>query len=143
MIKPSQPEIERRVAALVTYFEKQADGEYLAWDRIEAESGESMRLPGPGRDYVRRALQRLKRRYEPTRGEGITLSCADNALRIVESRFVQIDRTVKRADRTQKDLSTRHLAQMTSRDQQRMSVVAGFFGAIRTFVAAKKAEGSQ
>lgn len=133
-MKKAIPEREAAVAALADYFAGMPDGEYVAWLRIEAETSQSMALTGPGRDDVRRALRRLRRPYEPVRGDGVRLSAPDNAISIVRGRFVRIDGAVRVADRTQQQLRERHLEQMTPDDQRTMLLTAGLFGAIRAMV---------
>jgi hypothetical protein len=127
-------EREADIARLKDYFAGMPDGEYVAWLRIEAETGVSMAFPGNGRNDARRALRRLKRPYEAIRGDGVKLSAPDNAISIVRGRFVRIDGDVRIADKTQQQLRARHLDQMSADDQRTMIITAGFFGAIRTLV---------
>lgn len=127
----SNAERESEVARLASYFEQLPDGEELLWMRIESDTGMSMAVSGRGRALVRKALRRLKRPYEALVGEGIRLSAPDTAMTIVRGRFCRIDGAVRVADRTQKQLQQRHLEQMSSDDQRRMLLAAGFFGAIR------------
>lgn len=132
MEKPSIPQHESEIAKIAEFFVPLPDGEDISWLRIEHETGVSMNVKGPGRSFARRALRRLKRPYEPVRGEGLRLSSPDNAMTIVRGRFIRIDGAVRIADRTQQELQKRHLPLMSTQDQQRMLVAAGFFGAIRT-----------
>lgn len=129
----SNAKTQEEIQTLVTYFEGMPDGEEILWIRIEADTHLSMDVRGPGRANARRALRLLKRPYEAIVGSGIRLSAPDSAMTIVRSRFVRIDGAVKVADRTQRELSTRHLEQMHADDKRRMLVAAGFFGAIRAF----------
>lgn len=128
------PEIEEKVALLVLFFEPLPDGEELSWGRITADTGIDMATAAKHRPLVVRALKRLRRPYEAMRGYGIKLSSAETSLRMVKRGFVRIDNSVKHVDRVQKQLSARHLDQMSPTDQRRMIMAAGFFGAIRTFV---------
>lgn len=128
----SNQEKQAKVAKLAAFFGTFQDGEELSWMRIESDTGIRMRPSDVGRACVRLALRRLKRPYETLRGQGVRLSAPGSAITIVRGRFCRIDGAVRAADRTQRELSKRHLEQMTSADQQRMIVSAGFFGAIRT-----------
>lgn len=133
-IRPAIPEREASVAKLADYFAGMQDGEFISWLRIEADTGQPMVLTGPGRNDVRRALRRIKRPYEAVRGEGVRLSAPENAMTIVRGRFVRIDGAVRIADRTQRQLQERHLDKMNPAEQQKMIMLAGFFGAIRVMV---------
>ena len=135
-VKPSIPERAAQLAKLADYFAGRGDGEELGWLRIEHDAGVMMDLPG--RALARRALARLKRPYEAVRGEGVRLSAPSNSMTILRGKFVKIDRAVRRADRTRSQIADRHMAQLAPADQQRMLVLAGFFGAVRAF--AKEAE---
>lgn len=128
----SNQEKQKQVAQLAQFFADRGDGEEISWMRIEAETGIPMRSRDVGRQLARLALRRIRRPYETLRGVGVRLSAPDNSITIVRGRFCRIDGAVRAADRTQKELSRRHLEQMSPQDQQRMIVSAGFFGAIRS-----------
>ncbi len=121
------------IQTLMKYFEHLPDGEEITWDRIEIETHVSMGVDGHGRDHARRALRKLKRPYEALNGQGIRLSAVQTAMTILRGRFCRIDGAVRVADRTQRELSERHLAQMAQDEQRRMLLAAGFFGAIRAY----------
>jgi hypothetical protein len=130
-VKPSIPEIQQAVAKLVEFFRDVPDGEDVAWLRVEAETGVTM--DEHGKPLVRRALKKLGRPYASVRGVGLRMSSAENALSIVQGGFVRVDNALRRTDKTREVLAARHLDQMTPGDQQKMLVLAGFFGAVRTF----------
>jgi len=85
------------------------------------------------RDYVRTALARLRRPYAAVRGEGVQLSSPSTALTILHGKFTRIDGAVRGAERTQRQLQARHLEMMTGDEQRKMLLIAGFFGAIRSY----------
>lgn len=135
-MKPSIPERAQAVAKLADYLAGQPDGEELTWLRIESET--SVRMDMPGRELTRRALAKIKRPYEAIRGDGVRLSSASTSMTILRGRFVRIDRAVRRADKTLEQIADRHMAQLPQQEQQKLLVLAGFFGAVRVF--AKEAE---
>lgn len=135
-MKPSIPERAQAVAKLADYLGGQPDGEELTWVRIESET--AVRMDMPGRELARRALAKIKRPYEAIRGDGVRLSSASTSMTILRGRFVRIDRAVRRADKTREQIADRHMAQLPQQEQQKLLVLAGFFGAVRAF--AKEAE---
>ena len=128
----SNPQQLERQKQVENYLRDQPDGEDLSWERIEADTHISMATDGDGRDLVRLALYRLRRPYEAVRGKGVRLSCPDSAMAIAHEKLIRIDGAVRTADRTQQQLQTRHLAQMRGPEQQKLLMLASFFGAIRT-----------
>lgn len=124
----TNPEVAKILKTLTEYIDGQPDGEDLPWIRIEADTG--VKMDNFGKTMLRRALRR--RPYEAIRGVGVRLSCPQTALVIAQSKLVAVDNSVRRADKTQQELQARHLSQMATGDQQRMLLLASFFGAIRT-----------
>ncbi len=127
----SIPEREAQVAKLADFFSGLPDGEEVSWLRIEADTG--IKMDWKGRGLARRALGKLKRPYAALRGEGLRLSSPENATEIMNGRFIRIDGAVKRADKTREHIVHRHFEKMPAQEQQRMLVLAGFFGAVRAF----------
>lgn len=123
---------QTQIARLVEYVNGMNDGEELSWLRIEADTSIDMRGQS-GRSLLRRACEKAKRPYETLPGIGIRLSSAESAMPIVQSSFVRIDNAVRRADRTRKNVATRHLDQLPSTEKHKMLLLAGFFGAVKAF----------
>lgn len=137
-MKPSMPETEGKVAALALWFGEQPDGQEITWKQIEAATGIKMTIRH--REYARRALRRIKRPYEPVRGDGIILSSPTNTMRIISRKFIRIDNSVRRAGTTQAQLAERHFEHLDAEDKQRMLTLSGFFGAVRAFASQAKAK---
>ena len=130
-MKESIPERQAQLTKVAEFLTSLPDGEEVSWLRIESDT--SVRMDSAGKALVRQALKRIKRPYAPVRGQGLQLSGPSNALTIMHGGFVRIDNAVRSADKTRAQLSTRHLEQLTPPDQQRMLMLAGFFGAVRTY----------
>lgn len=127
-----------QILRLIDYFGGMQDGEEVLWIRIEAETRLAMDMPG--RALVRRVLKKLKRPYESLRGEGVRLSAPTNTMAIIKHRFVRIDNAVSRADRTREHLAARHFDQLPPDQQKKMTLLAGFFGAVRAMAKGKAKE---
>lgn len=121
------PERAAKIAQLKAYLETIEDGDERAWDRIADETG--IPMTRSGRDMVRMALG--KRPYESIRGIGLRMSCPESALQIVHHRLKRVNGATVRADSTQQELQRRHLERMSPPSQQRMLMLASFFGAVR------------
>lgn len=137
MFKSSQ-QVQKSIAILAKCYDKHADGDVVTWVDLEKESGLPMRVSGTGRIYARRALKRIRRPYETLPGVGVRLSSRDNAIIIVHGRFRRIDGAVRVAERTQKQLTDRHLEQMSTDDQRKILLAASFFGAIRAIAKSEE-----
>lgn len=131
MFPTSTPEREKQLATLIEYFGGRSDGDELTWLAIEHETGVPMNETG--KQLARSALRKNARPYEAVRGIGVRLSAPQSALSIMGSRFLRIDNSVRRADKTRQQLTERHLEQMPSQDQQKMLTLAAFFGTVRAF----------
>lgn len=125
----NNPEVAATIAKLADYFAGLADGEEVMWIRVEADT--SIKMTTVGRALVRRALRRLKRPYEALHGNGVRLSSPQTAMAITRGKFCRIDSAVRVAERTNEQLSGRHLAQMSPDEQRKMLMAASLFGAIR------------
>jgi len=127
----SIPQTQEKIGKLARYLEAQKDGDELTFVQIEQETGITMGVRTAGRDLLRRALRKVARPYEAIRATGIRLSAPTTAMTVLRGRVVRIDGAVRVAARTQRQLQERHLEQMSSDDQRKMLMAAGFFGAIR------------
>ncbi len=134
----SIPEVEAAITRIAEALSKRDDGAEIMWEDIEVSTGIKMHVKGPGRGYVRRALRKLRRPYEPVYGKGIRLSAPGSAMTIVRGRIVRIGGAVRVAERTQRQLQERHLEQMSAEEQRKMLMAAGFFGAIRALASEQR-----
>ena len=132
----SSPDGQQKRAALQSFLERAEDGALLKWKDIEAHT--KVKMDSRGRDMVRSVLDSLKRPCDSVWGVGVQLSSADTALVIMGKRFVAIDNSVKKADKTQHELATRHLSAMTDAARNRMLMLGSFFGAIRSIAESAK-----
>lgn len=111
------------------FIETKNPGETISYDEISHESGVQMDLPGKAK--LRTALRRLRVEYSPVRGYGIKTADAGLVMPLLSSKVVRIDRAVKRADRTQKNLQVQFFAALTPEEQRQVLFAGAVFGAIR------------
>ena len=104
-------------------------GEELSFDNIGHEAGVNMNQLG--KNYLRTALKRLKLEYISIRGYGIKLADSKTTMPIVASRLTKIDKAVKRADKTHRNLQEQFFESLTPQEQKQLLFVGATFGAIR------------
>lgn len=82
-------------------------GEEFTYQQLQNLTG--VKMDNIGKSYMRSALRRLRMPYEVTHGVGIRLLSPDNAMRIVTTKVVKIDNTVKRAEKTVKQVREKNI----------------------------------
>lgn len=92
-----------------------------------------------GKSYMKSALRRLKLPYETIHGEGIRLLSKDNATRIVVRDVMKIDRSVKKAEKTTKQVQNRIFDELPKEQQEQVKFLGSLFGAIRAYSTSAKA----
>jgi hypothetical protein len=104
-------------------------GETLSYDDLAAES--EVRMDNSGKAKLRTALKRLRLEYSPVHGFGVRLAEPALVMPLLSSKIVRIDRAVKRADRTQKNLQVQFFSSLTPEEQRQVLFAGAVFGAIR------------
>ena len=113
-----------------------APGEEFTYHQLENLSG--VKMDDHGKNYMRTALKRLRMPYEVISGVGIRLLSPDNAMRIVTTKVVKIDNTVKRAEKTVRQVREKTYNELDSRGQSSINALTSFFGSIRMFSKSAK-----
>ena len=129
-------EVHEDVLKLQDYLESQPAGIDLPYARIETETG--IRMDQQGKTRHRRALYRSKLESATKYSEGIKLAGADFAMPIIGSRMTRIDKAVRRADRSQKNIQEQFYDSMSESDRSKVLFAGAIFGAIR--LAAKNSK---
>jgi len=111
------------------YLKKFDVGEELSYLRIGTDNGVKMNERGKG--YLRTALKRAKLEYSPIRGYGIKLADSKTTMPILVNKLTKIDRAVKRANKSHKNLQEQFFASLTKNEQNQVLYVGAVFGAIR------------
>lgn len=116
-------------AALQSFFERQPDGEYLAWDRLESET--CVVMSHPGRELARTVLRQMKRAFETIHGEGIRLSSPETVPSILSRCRKDVGNKLRRWGKAHENCA-RHLSAMTEETKKAYLLDASFLGAIRS-----------
>jgi hypothetical protein len=121
----SSQERADQVEKLRSYFEGVAEDEFRAWLRIEHDTG--IKMDDVGKGLVRRVLPMRS----SVRGEGVVKAGPKTAMGIVEDKLSRIRGAVKRARKTTERVSTDYAERLPSEERQRLTLLRGFFGAVR------------
>ena len=111
------------------FLDTKKPGDTISYDEIAHETG--VEMTNDGKAKLRSALRRLKVEYSPVRGYGIRMADAGLVMPLLSNKIVRIDRAVKRADRTQKNLQVQFFEALTPDEQRQVLFAGAVFGAIR------------
>lgn len=106
-------------------------GEEFTYQQIQQLTG--VRMDEKGKQFMRTALKRLKMPYETKHGVGIQLVSPGSAMRIITHSVVKIDRTVKRADKTVRQVSQRTYKDLDPAEQRVVDLTSAQLGGIIAF----------
>lgn len=129
MARPTVGEVSQEVLKLQAYIETLPEGSDVSWSEVEKETRIKMDIRGKA--HFRTALKRAKREYSARHGLGMKLADPDSVMPILSTRYKKIDRTVRRADKTQRILQEQFFHKLTPQDQQQVLYAGLVFGAIR------------
>lgn len=110
------------------FFSDIPDGANVDYHDIEKSTGIKMNNRGKG--LMRSALNGLKREYYCRKGEGIVLDSPDNAMVITSARGSRISSSIKKANKTSKNMLVKHYEKMNETDRERLSAFASLLGAV-------------
>lgn len=126
-------QVSAQTLAIQAFLEKCKPGQELSFDRIAAES--KVKMDEKGKAYLRSALYRAKIEYSAIVGYGIQLAAPNNADQILVRRLDKIDRSVKRGERTHRNIHEQFFNSLTPDKQREILYVGAIFGAIRVAAA--------
>ena len=128
-MKRTVAKVSEKTLKIEAYLKTFQPGEELSFIALEVGSGVKMDTKGKG--YLRTALKRAKLEYSPIHGEGIKLANPEMTMPILINKLTKVDRAVKRADKSHKNLQTKFFASLTKTEQNQLLYVGAVFGAIR------------
>lgn len=121
--------ISEQTLKLVNYLKDIRPGEYLSYRDIEIGAG--VKMNEKGKTYLRSAIRKLHLEYECRVNEGIVLASEKNTTRILVHRLTKIDNSVKKGEKTYKNLSFNFFDKLNDREQKQINFIGAAFGAIR------------
>jgi hypothetical protein len=124
-------EISQETLKLENIFASATAGEFFAYNQLQMLT--EITMDNKGKAYMRSALCRLKLPYECERGNGIKVLSPQNATRIIVSRVVKIDNSIKRAEKTTTQVKNRVYDELTEPEQKNILFLSALFGTIRSY----------
>lgn len=122
-------QVSESTLILQTYLEGKKDGAQLSYSQIGNETG--VRMNDAGKSYLRTALKRAKKEYSTIRKYGIKLADKDTAMGIVTHKLEKIDRSIKRGEKTHKNIQSQFFDSLSQNEQREILYLGAVFGAIR------------
>lgn len=130
-MKKTLPEVSKETLILENFLKEALSGETIKYETLEKVSGVTMDTKG--KSYLRSALKKLKMPYESIPGIGMKLCCVDNAMNIVSHGIIKIDNSVKKAEKTTKQVRDISFDNLSKEEQERITFLTAWFGSVRAF----------
>lgn len=122
-------EVSDETIRIQQFLEQQKPGTELSYLKIHNETG--INMDEKGKQRLRSALKRAKLEYSTIQGSGIKLADSKSTMPILTGKILKIDRAVKRAEKTHKNLEEKFFSSLSKDEQQKILYVGAVFGAIR------------
>lgn len=130
-------EVSEQTLKLEAVFSSSPTGEFFTYEQLQELT--QVAMDNRGKAFMRTALKRLKLPYETERGEGIKLLSKDNASRIVATKVIKIDNSVKRAEKTTKHImSNAVFEELTESEKKGINFIGALFATIRSYSQSAK-----
>ena len=129
MKQKSIPEISEDSLILTDYLRAQKPGQILSYHKIGNDTKVTMN--NKGKQILRRALKRANLEYSCIKGQGIKIAEAEDTMPIVINKLTKIDKAVKRAEKTHKNLYSKFFDELDEKEQKQLLYIGAAFGAIR------------
>lgn len=129
-------EVSKQTLQIESVLKSAKPGDFMTYKNLEVLSG--VRMDDKGKAYMRTALKRLNFEYAVVIGEGIELMCPENAISLVSKRVVKIDNSVKRAEKTTKNVQNQFYDKLTESEQKNVNYLSAVFGSLRAYSQSAK-----
>jgi len=120
--------ISKETLQLQSYIEMKKPGDVISFLKIEKDTG--IKMDERGKQHLRSALHRAKIEYSSIRSYGVKLADPETTMGILSHRLTKIDKSVKRADKTQKNLQQKFFSELPVQEQRDILYIGSVFGAI-------------
>lgn len=129
-------EVSKHTLKIENVLSSATPGEFLSYKQIQELSG--VQMDNKGKGYMRSALKRLKLPVETISGKGIKIISKDNATSIVVSKVQRIDSSIRKAEKTTKQVRDRVYNELPEVEQKNINFLSALFGTIRSYSQSAK-----
>jgi len=129
IIKKTIAEVSEDTLKIQEFLMKCKAGEEISYDKLQHETG--VEMDNSGKQKITSALRRAKLEHSTIRGYGIKLADAKSTMPILSNKVIKIDRAVRRAEKTHKNLEIQFFSSLNKDEQQKVLYIGAVFGAIR------------
>lgn len=136
-IKKTIAEVSAETIRIENVLKELNEGEQISYLKLEQLTG--VKMDSRGKGFMRTALKRLQIEYTPIHGEGIELGSPDTATKLISTKIVRIDNSVKRAEKTVKNVHNKFFDRLDDIEKKNVLYFGAVFGAIRQHSNAAKA----
>ena len=130
-VMKSIPDVSTHTLNIEEFLKTRKPGDLVTYKEVEKLTG--MSINAGARQYLYTAMRRLKLEHETIRGVGFRLGAPDNATKIVVQKVVKVDSSVRRAEKTHRNISTAFIDQLTPEEKRQIHYTGAIFGAIRLY----------
>jgi len=124
-------EVSRETLLIEAYLKNLNSGDKIPYAILEKET--KVKMDNRGKQFMRSAMRRLKLEYTCIRGIGIELCSAINATGIIAHKVIGIDKAVKRANKTTKNVINQFDEQLSNEDRLHVYTVRSMLAPITSY----------
>jgi len=104
-------------------------GRTLTWFEISRATG--IKMDYRGKQALRRAMDKERVIYDPKYGQGIQVGSHENAMKIIGTRMVKIDNSVRRGEQTVTVAKDKFFDKLPGEEKKKVIFFGSVFAAIR------------
>jgi len=129
IVRNTIAKVSEETLKIQAYIETLPAGTEISYDELGRRA--KVRMDNRGKQFLRRALHRAKIESSTIKGYGIKLADAKNAMGLITHKLQRIDRSVRRGERTHKNIQEQFFMELSAEKQREILYLGAVFGAIR------------
>lgn len=131
MENKSIQQVSEETLKIENIFRSATPGQFFSYEELGRLA--ELKMDNKGKQFMRSALRRLKMPYEVISGMGIKTLSAQNGTKIIVNSVVKVDNSIKKAEKTTKQVRARVYDELTEPEQKNINFLSALFGTIRSY----------